>query len=439
MAKNLMRGVVVLITIALAPPPPDAFAQPTPVLHLEATNFTAAQLDAMLASIALYPDELLTQILMASAYPLQVVSAARWLEKDDNKSLKGDLLVKALEKENWDPSVKSLVPFPQVIATMNGHLEWMQQLGYAIANQQAAVLNSVQRLRRQAEKAGSLTTTEQQRVVVREETVIIEPMNPEMVYVPVYQPANVYGEWPYEDTPPVYLPPPEAYYPAVYAPGYVWGAGLAFATGVAVAGALRGWARPNWGYGNVSVNPLRYNNINANRAQISSGTWRAGSAAAGGRPTRPPPGGPVGAPGRGARLPTNAIGRSSVQVPSNAVNRPQIAAGGGGPGQNRASGAQRPEGGAQRAGAGQRPGARANVVRGNSPKPTQRPRAAFAGVGDGGRAGQFGARGAQSRSFHQNAMNRGGGYGGGYQARSGGFGGGGYRAGGGGFRGGGRR
>jgi hypothetical protein len=78
-------------------------------------------------------------------------------------------------------------------------------------------------------------------------------------------------------------------------------------------------------------------------------------------------------------------------------------------------------------------------VRGNSPKPTQRPRAAFAGVGDGGRAGQFGARGAQSRSFHQNAMNRGGGYGGGYQARSGGFGGGGYRAGGGGFRGGGRR
>jgi hypothetical protein len=191
MAKNLMRGVVVLITIALAPPPPDAFAQPTPVLHLEATNFTAAQLDAMLASIALYRDELLTQILMASAYPLQVVSAARWLEKDDNKSLKGDLLVKALEKENWDPSVKSLVPFPQVIATMNGHLEWMQQLGYAIANQQAAVLNSVQRLRRQAEKAGSLTTTEQQRVVVREETVIIEPMNPEMVYVPVYQPANV--------------------------------------------------------------------------------------------------------------------------------------------------------------------------------------------------------------------------------------------------------
>src|SRR5215470_17665934 len=108
----------------------------------------------MPAPIALYPDELLTQVLMASTYPLQVVTASRWLEKGDNKNLKGDALAKALENESWDPSVQSLVPFPQVIAMMNENLEWTQQLGYAVATQQAAVLDSIQRLRRQAQKGG---------------------------------------------------------------------------------------------------------------------------------------------------------------------------------------------------------------------------------------------------------------------------------------------
>ena len=133
--------------MALALPPPEAFAQPKPVAvaQAEMTEFSTAQLDALLASIALYPDELLTQILMASTFPLQVVAAARWLDKEENKRLKGDALIKALEKENWDPSVKSLVPFPQVVATMNGYLEWTQQLGYAVANQQAAVLDAIQR------------------------------------------------------------------------------------------------------------------------------------------------------------------------------------------------------------------------------------------------------------------------------------------------------
>ena len=196
MSRNLLRGVVVVSTIALALPPLQAFAQPkpTPVSEAAAREFNVEQLDAMLAPIALYPDELLTQTLMASTYPLQVVAAARWLEEDNNKSLKGDALVKALEKANWDPSVKSLIPFPQVIGMMNENLEWTQQLGYAVATQQAAALDSIQRLRRQAQNAGTLKTTEQQRVVVKEETVVIEPAQPETVYVPVYQPAKVYGE-----------------------------------------------------------------------------------------------------------------------------------------------------------------------------------------------------------------------------------------------------
>jgi hypothetical protein len=223
MSRNLLRGVVIVTTIALALPPLQAFAQPkptpTPVSEAAAREFNVEQLDAMLAPIALYLDELLAQTLMASTYPLQVVAAARWLEKDNNKGLKGDALVKTLEKENWDPSVKSLIPFPQVIGMMNENLEWTQQLGYAVATQQAAALDSIQRLRRQAQNAGTLKTTEQQRVVVKEETVVIEPGQPETVYVPVYQPANVYGEWPYPANPPVYIPPPAPYYPPAYAPG----------------------------------------------------------------------------------------------------------------------------------------------------------------------------------------------------------------------------
>ena len=431
-----MRGVVVVSAIALALPPTPAFTQPKLPAASEAgaTEFNIAQLDAMLAPIALFPDELLTQMLMASTHPLQLVAAARWLEKEDNKKRKGDDLVKALQKENWDPSVKSLVPFPQVIVMFNEQLLWMQQLGYAVANQQSAVLNSIQRLRRQAQKAGSLKTTEQQRVVIEQETVMIEPANSETIHVPVYQPTNVYGEWPYPETPPVYIPPPAEYYPAAYAPGYAWGTGLAFAAGAAVVAGLAGWARPRWGYGNVSVNPLRYNNINVGRAQIQGGTWRAAAGGVRGGAVRAP-GGPVGAPARLGGLPANAIGRGHVQVAGGAVNRANISAGAiGGQrlGGARAGGAQLGQRTAagQRLGAGHRAGQGATVLRGGGVG-SSRASGAFGGMRDGARASQFGSRGAQSRSFNQGAMGRSGGF------NSAGFsrgGGGGYsRGGGGGF------
>jgi hypothetical protein len=460
-----------MIAVAAALPPPT-FGQPKPVPAAQAgaTEFNVEQLDAMLAPIALYPDELLTQTLMASTYPLQVIAASRWLQEDNNKDLKGDALAKALESESWDPSVKSLVPFPQVIAMMNDNLEWTQQLGYAVATQQSAVLDSIQRLRRQAQKAGSLKTTEQQRVVVEKDTVVIQPADPQTVYVPTYQPAEVYGEWPYPSYPPVYLPPPPAYYP----PGYALGAGLAFAAGVAVAGGLWGWARPGWNTGSVNINAARYNNINVNRTAIQGGVWRPPAGGVAGRPGRPP-GGPVGAPARPGQLPANAIGRANVQVPGSAVNRPKISAPGAGQGQARPGGAQRPGGGqarppaaAQRPGAGRLPaggervgagqlpagGQRPNTGQARSPSATQRPAGAFGGVGDGARANQFSARGAQSRNFQQSAASRGGGSGfqgrgggGGFQGRGGGGGfqgrggGGGFqgRGGGGGGRGGGRR
>jgi hypothetical protein len=156
--------------------------------------------------------------------------------------------------------VKSLVPLPQVVAMLNSKLDWTQQIGYAFATQQADVMDSVQRLRQQAQAAGYLKTTEQQRVVVEKSVIVIEQASPQTVYVPVYSPTVVYGAWPYPAYPPIYIPPP---------PGYVVGnafvAGLAFATGVAVVGSLWGWARPTWYGDSVNVNVNRYNTINVNR------------------------------------------------------------------------------------------------------------------------------------------------------------------------------
>lgn len=161
-----------------------------------AQRFNTEQIDALLAPIALYPDSLLTQILMASTFPLQVVAAARWVEESGHKGLSGDALTKALEAEPWDPSVKSLVPFPQVLAMMNAKLDWLQQLGYAFAEQQADVLSSVQRLRRQAQAKGSLQSTPQQVVRTEEQTIIIEPAQPNVVYVPNYNPTSLTARGP---------------------------------------------------------------------------------------------------------------------------------------------------------------------------------------------------------------------------------------------------
>ena len=160
-----------------------------------------------------------------------------------------------------------------------------------------------------------------------------------VVYVPTYQPSEVYGEWPYPETPPVYYPPSATYYP-----GYAYGAGLAFAAGVAVTAGLWGWANAGWRTGNININRSAYGNINVNRGQIGAGSWRAGNAGGVGRVGRP--GGPVGLPGRPGNLPANAIGRGSVRVPGSAVNRPQI------PGAGQRLGGGQVLAGGQRAGAG---------------------------------------------------------------------------------------
>jgi Protein of unknown function (DUF3300) len=412
MRARAIRILAAAMAIVLPLPPPWLLV-PIPAMaqQSEPTTFNAEQLDALLAPVALYPDELLTQVLMAATYPLQVVEASRWLEQPGNAQLQSEALAKALESENWDPSVKSLVPFPQVLAMLNGKLDWTQQVGYAFATQEADVMNSVQRLRSQAQQAGTLQSTSQQTVSSDQGAIVIQPADPQTVYVPVYNPTVVYGAWPYPAVPPVYFPPPG------YIAANAFVSGLAFATGVAVVGSLWGWARPGWGGGSVNVNVNRYNNINVNRTAIQSNVWRPPAPGVGGRPIRPP-GGPVGAPARLNGLPANAIGRQSVQVPSNLVNRP-APAGGLGQGANRPAGgdglgqgANRPAGGGGNF-AAQRPAtppagpAGGGGIAATRPAtPAARPAGgsgAFGGMNEGARAAQYGARGAQSRSFQQPA------------------------------------
>jgi len=444
--------VCVSCAALLAGTNPEPLRAQTPLVaeQAESQGFSVEQLDALLAPIALFPDELLAQILMASTYPLQVVEAARWSDDAANRALTGDALKSALVKVSWDPSVKSLVPFPQVLGMLNGNLDWMQQIGYAMTVQQKAVMDSIQRLRWQARTAGQLDTTPQQVVRIEGQTVVIVPAQPDVVFVPSYNPATVFGAWPYPSYPPVFLPPPPG-----YAVGAALATGLAFGAGVAITAGLWGWARPNWGGGNVNVNVNRFNNINVNRTQINNSNWRPSGAVnrPGGGGFRPPSG-PVGAPARAGGLPANGIGRPSVSAPGGIVrppsgmgpgNRPAINPGGPnrpGTGQVGNNTGNRAPGG-QGIGQGNRPGADSRP--GQAARPATRPSAgqvgarapaAFSGMGDGRNAAQFGNRGAQSRQTnasprgggggaHAGAAARGGGAQAGAAARAGGGGGGG--------------
>ena len=182
--------------------------------------FKPEEIEQLVAPIALYPDSLVSQILMASTYPLEVVEADRWAKA--NKTLKGEALTTALEAQSWDASVKSLVNFPQVLAVMSEKLDVTLKLGDAFLAQQKDVLDAIQRLRAKAQAQGNLKTTKEQTVIVEQPaaqttvveqpaapqtTVIrIEPTNPQVVYVPTYNPTVVYGAWPYPAYPPYTYP-----------------------------------------------------------------------------------------------------------------------------------------------------------------------------------------------------------------------------------------
>ncbi|WP_246058758.1 DUF3300 domain-containing protein [Luteibacter pinisoli] len=248
-------------------------------------TFDTGQIDQFLAPVALYPDALLSQILMASTYPSDVADAVAWSKA--NPKATGDAAVKQVGSQPWDPSVQSLVAFPEVLAQMGAHPDWVRNLGDAFLAQPDDVMASVQRLRAQAQKAGNLKTTEQQKVVVQQTqqtTVIqIEPTNPEVVYVPSYNPTVVYGTWAYPAYPPTYWPPPPGYYHPV-ATGLA--AGLAFGTGVAIANSL--WGGFDWGHNDVHIDVNRYNNINVHNriSGIGNVNWNHNAANRRGTPYR---------------------------------------------------------------------------------------------------------------------------------------------------------
>jgi hypothetical protein len=249
----------------------SGLATPDAVHAQAATRMSNQQLDSLAAPVALYPDALLAQVLMASTFPQDVRAAAAWSKA--NARLQGDDAVRAVAAEPWDASVQSLVAFPQVLATMASKSDWVAQLGTAFLAQPGDVMDSVQRLRRQAQAAGNLKTSAQQTVVVEQSTIQIVPANPQVVYVPTYNPTVVYGVWPYPAYPPVYVPPPPGY---TIATSFM--AGLAFGTGIAVANAL--WGGFNWNSHDVNINVNRYNTINVNnRLNVNGSTtnWNRNS------------------------------------------------------------------------------------------------------------------------------------------------------------------
>jgi Protein of unknown function (DUF3300) len=436
-----------------APQPPDA-----------APAFTPEQLEQVAAPVALYPDPLLAQVLMASTYPLEVVQAARFLKANPN--LKGDQLNEKLKDYTWDDSIKSLLSFPEALDRMNEKLEWTQKLGDAFLAQQKELMDAIQRLRARAQTEGNLKSTEQQKVIVEpaaaapppgqpaQQTVVvqqaptqvikIEPASPEVIHVPSYNPTVVYGAWPYPSYPP--------YYP--YPPGYAWGAAaLSFGVGMAVGAAV--WGNCNWGGGNVDVDVDRNTNFskNVNRTNVAAErSQRVQQGQAGNR----------------SQWQHNAENRRGVQYRDqgtqqryNRGSNPQAT-------QSREAFRGRAEQGRQdlgRGGAGSvgaqggarastlggsQGGARGQTLGGGQASPGGRDAGAFQGLGSGSDARSSSSRGQSSReSFNSGAGRSGsgpassrGGFSSGSGSRGGssGFsGGGGSRGGGGGARGGGRR
>jgi hypothetical protein len=265
-AALLVPGDAILVAQDAPPPPPQNQA---PLLPPE-------QLDSLAAPVALYPDPLLSQILVAATYPLELVQASQWLQQ--NRGLTGPALTQAAAQQNWDPSVQALVVFPDLIQRLTQDVTWTTNLGNAFLAQQGDVMDAVQRLRARAEQAGKLASTPQQRVVNTNDggrpVIEIQPASPEVIYVPQYDPAYIWG-------PPVFFPYPRWYYPhpgiALIGGGF-FGFGVGISMGLYFGGGWGGWGgwgwHPGWGSHTVIVNNtfIHRNNFNTTRITNVHGT-----------------------------------------------------------------------------------------------------------------------------------------------------------------------
>ena len=213
----------------------DQGNQPTVQPQVRAAQQTPEQLQQLVAPIALYPDALVAQILVGATYPDQVVEADRWIEQ--HSDLKGEQLGQEVDKQPWDPSVKALIEFPSVLANMDKNLSWTSSLGDAYVNQQQDVMYAVQAMRDRAEKAGNLNSTSQEKVSKQGQTIVIEPADTQVVYVPEYDPWLVYGD-------PLAVWPNWYWYPGLYleGPGLAW----SFGFGVGYFGGFS-WGWHHWG------------------------------------------------------------------------------------------------------------------------------------------------------------------------------------------------
>jgi uncharacterized membrane protein YgcG len=238
----LVSGAFVLASVQVgcasqaSQPDTQPAAEVAPPSSSEAAQaaWSPDELNQLVAPIALYPDALVAQIVAAASYPTEVVEANRWIQQ--NSGLKGEELAKAADSQSWDPSVKALTQFPSVLATMDKNLSWTSALGEAYVNQPQNVLDAVQVMRQRAQQAGNLKSTPQEAVTTEGQTIAIQPADPDVVYVPEYDPWDVYGE-------------PVEFYPGwVGVPGAFVGPGIAFGIGIGVGvfGGF-GWGWHHWG------------------------------------------------------------------------------------------------------------------------------------------------------------------------------------------------
>jgi Protein of unknown function (DUF3300) len=241
--------------------PPSAPAQPAAA----AATIPNDELDSLVAPVALYPDPLLAQTLVAATYPLEIIQLQQWLGQNSN--LKDKALADAVQKQDWDPSIQAMAAFPDLVKQLADNIKWTTDLGNAFLAQQDDVMNAVQRMRQKAQEKGTLKTTEQQtvetKVIENKSVVVIEPSSPDVIYVPSYEPAVVYGA-------PIY-PYPAIAYPAGY---YAAGMALSFGFGVAMGAAWGGCCGWNAGWGgNNNININNNNNFisNSNRQNVGNG------------------------------------------------------------------------------------------------------------------------------------------------------------------------
>jgi hypothetical protein len=275
--RNLRIALMTIVALVgahslTAAQQPDSAASAPPL--------SAEQLDQLIAPIALYPDPLIAQILMAATYPLEVVEADRWLRISANAALRADALTAALQRQPWDPSVKSIVLFREVLHMMDTNLDWTERLGDAFLAQQADVMDAVQRLRHRAQAAGALASTPQQTVSTDDQEIMIEPANPEIVYLPIYNPWCAYDGWPYPDYPPFYFGSWVGHCVPL-------DSGIAFDGGIYPSLGFWAWGHFDWRRHDIRVDRERFQQFHTGH-EAPGGIWQHDPAHRRGVPYRDP-------------------------------------------------------------------------------------------------------------------------------------------------------